>query len=91
MAVGRLTLTERLEPIQLLRPTQPVKITNDWFSIAGGLDRLELAGVPGAETPQVLKEVDRAVTNRGPGVRPLTGPIPNGAAPGDTLEEQIPG
>src|SRR6202049_1942540 len=58
--------------------------------LAGGLERLKLARVADAEIPQSLKEVEKAVTDRGPGVHPLTGPIyVNGAAPGDTLEVHI--
>src|SRR5262249_10524138 len=43
--------------------------------IAGGLQRLRLAGVSEAEIPEALKEVEQRVTERGPGAHPLTGPI----------------
>src|SRR5262245_3019584 len=58
--------------------------------IAGGLQRLLLAGVTEAEIPQPLKVVEQRVTERGPGAHPLTGPIyVDGAQPGDTLEVQV--
>lgn len=60
--------------------------------LAGGLERLRLAGVADSEIPDSLKEVDRVVTDRGPGAHPLTGPIyVDGAEPGDTLEVHIVG
>jgi acetamidase/formamidase len=58
--------------------------------VAGGLDRLIAAGVPDAEIPESLKQVEKAVTDRGPGAHPLTGPIyVEGAEPGDVLEIHI--
>src|SRR5262252_7011635 len=55
--------------------------------VAGGLQRLRLAGATEAEIPESLQRVERLVTERGPGAHPLTGPIfIEGAAPGDTLE-----
>ena len=58
--------------------------------VAGGLQRLRLAGASDAEIPESLKEVERRVTARGPGAHPLTGPIYiDGAEPGDTLEVRI--
>ena len=58
--------------------------------VAGGLGRLRAAGVQDAEIPDALKAVEAAVTERGPGVHPLTGPIwVNGAEPGDVLEVRI--
>ena len=60
--------------------------------LAGGRERLRLAGVSDSEIPESLKEVDRVVTDRGPGAHPLTGPIyVEGAEPGDTLEVRIVG
>src|SRR5262249_27706652 len=54
--------------------------------LAGGLERLKLAGVPDAEIPESLKQVEKSVTDRGPGVHPLTGPIyVEGAEPGDVV------
>ena len=58
--------------------------------IAGGLQRLRLAGVAESEIPNPLKAVELGVTERGPGAQPMTGPIfVEGAAPGDTLEVRI--
>src|SRR5712691_6575726 len=58
--------------------------------LAGGLERLKLAGVPDAEIPESLKRIENSVTDRGPGVHPLTGPIyVEGAEPGDVLEVRI--
>jgi acetamidase/formamidase len=77
----------RVKPVLKISSGDTVRVET---MLAGGLDRLKLAGVPDAEIPQSLKEVDKAVTDRGPGVHPLTGPIyVNGAAPGDTLEVHI--
>jgi acetamidase/formamidase len=58
--------------------------------VAGGLERLKLAGVPDAEIPDSLKQIEKSVTDRGPGAHPLTGPIyVDGAEPGDVLEVRI--
>jgi acetamidase/formamidase len=58
--------------------------------VAGGLQRLRLAGVAEADIPDSLKVVEQRVTERGPGAHPMSGPIfVQGAAPGDTLEVRI--
>jgi acetamidase/formamidase len=58
--------------------------------VAGGLQRLRLAGATEAEIPDSLKAVEQRVTERGPGAHPMSGPIfVQGAAPGDTLEVRI--
>ena len=58
--------------------------------VAGGLQRLRLAGVTEAEIPEALKAVEQQVKERGPGAHPMTGPIfVEGAEPGDTLEIRI--
>jgi acetamidase/formamidase len=58
--------------------------------VAGGLQRLRLAGASEGEIPDSLKAVELAVTERGPGAHPMTGPIyVDGAEPGDTLEIHI--
>jgi len=58
--------------------------------VSGGLQRLRLAGVAESEIPDALKQVEQAVTDRGPGAHPMTGPIyVEGATPGDVLEVRI--
>jgi acetamidase/formamidase len=58
--------------------------------VAGGLQRLRLAGVPESDIPDSLKAVEQRVTERGPGAHPMSGPIfVETAEPGDTLEVRI--
>lgn len=58
--------------------------------VARGLQRLRAAGVTEGEIPSALKAVESAVSERGPGAHPLTGPIwIEGAARGDVLEVKI--
>jgi acetamidase/formamidase len=58
--------------------------------LAGGLQRLRLAGAAESEIPEPLKVVELGVTERGPGPHPMTGPIfVEGAEPGDVLEIRI--
>ena len=58
--------------------------------VARGMERLRLAGVKDDEIPQSIKDVEAAITERGPGAHPLTGPIYiEGAEPGDSLEVHI--
>src|SRR5258705_3572688 len=58
--------------------------------VARGLQRLRAAGVTEEEIPESLKVVERAITERGPGAHPMTGPIfVEGAEPGDSLEVKI--
>jgi len=58
--------------------------------VAGGLQRLRLAGVPESDIPEPLKAVEQRVTERGPGAHPMSGPIfVEGAEPGDVLEIRI--
>lgn len=74
----------RLKPVLTIASGDSVRVET---MVAGGLERLKLAGVPDAEIPDSLKQVETAVTDRGPGVHPLTGPIyVEGAEPGDVLE-----
>lgn len=57
---------------------------------ASGVARLKEAGVAEAEIPATLLEVEKAITERGPGAHPLTGPIyVEGAESGDVLEVRI--
>jgi acetamidase/formamidase len=58
--------------------------------VAGGLQRLRLAGVPESDIPESMKAVEQRVTERGPGAHPLSGPIfVEGAEPGDVLAIRI--
>ena len=58
--------------------------------VAGGLQRLRLAGVAETEISESLKAVEQRVTERGPGPHPMTGPIfVEGAEAGDTLEVRL--
>jgi acetamidase/formamidase len=57
---------------------------------ASGVARLKEAGVAETEIPATLLEVEKAITERGPGAHPLTGPIyVEGAERGDVLEVRI--
>lgn len=58
--------------------------------VARGVERMRMAGARADEIPQALQAVERAVTDRGPGAHPMTGPIfVEGAEPGDVLEVHI--
>lgn len=58
--------------------------------VARGLQRLKLAGVTDAEIPASMQAVEGAVSDRGPGAHPMTGPIfVDGAEPGDSLEVRL--
>src|SRR6476661_7149874 len=77
----------RVQPVLRIASGDRVRVET---MVAGGLQRLRLAGAAEAEIPESLKAVERGVTERGPGVHPLTGPIfIEGAEPGDTLEVHI--
>ena len=74
----------RLKPVLRINSGDTVRVET---MVAGGLERLRLAGVSESEIPDSLKQVENTVTDRGPGAHPLTGPIyVEGAQPGDTLE-----
>src|SRR5215467_13796278 len=77
----------RLRPVLRIASGDTVHVET---MVAGGLERMAMAGVPDSEIPAALKEVDSSVTDRGPGAHPLSGPIyVEGAAPGDVLEVRI--
>lgn len=77
----------RVKPVLKVASGDRVRVET---MIARGIERLRLAGVPDEDIPESLKVVERAVTDRGPGLHPLTGPIyVEGAEPGDVLEARI--
>jgi acetamidase/formamidase len=77
----------RLKPVLKVASGDTVRVET---MVAGGLERVKLAGVPDTEIPDSLKQVEKSVTDRGPGAHPLTGPIyVEGAEPGDVLEVRI--
>ena len=79
----------RVKPVLKIASGDTVRVET---MVAGGLERLRLAGATEAEIPDSLKQVENAVTDRGPGAHPLTGPIyVDGAEPGDILEIRIQG
>jgi acetamidase/formamidase len=74
----------RLKPVLKIASGDTVRVET---MVAGGLERLKMVGVPDAEIPDSLKQVENTVTDRGPGAHPLTGPIyVEGAEPGDIVE-----
>ena len=77
----------RVPPALRIAPGDRVRVET---MVAGGLQRLRLAGASEAEIPESLKAVEKAVTERGPGAHPMSGPIfIETAAPGDSLEVRI--
>ena len=79
----------RLQPVLRVASGERVRVET---MVAGGLQRLRLAGVPDADIPESLKVVEQRVTERGPGAHPMSGPIfVETAEPGDTLEVRIVG
>jgi acetamidase/formamidase len=77
----------RLKPVLRVASGDTVRVET---MVAGGLERIRLAGIPDAAIPDSLKQVESSVTDRGPGAHPLTGPIyVEGAEPGDTVELRI--
>ena len=77
----------RLEPVLRIDSGDTVVVD---ALIARGLERLYMAGAGEDEIPEALKVVEEAVTDRGPGAHPLTGPIyVTDAEPGDMLEVRI--
>jgi acetamidase/formamidase len=77
----------RIRPVLTIASGDRVNVET---MVAGGLQRLRLAGATEAEIPESLKAVEKAITERGPGAHPMTGPIfVEGAVAGDTLEVRI--
>lgn len=77
----------RVKPVLRIASGETVRVET---MVARGIERLRLAGVKDDEIPQSLKDVEKAITDRGPGAHPLTGPIyVEGAEPGDSLEVHI--
>lgn len=77
----------KVAPVLRVAPGDRVNVQT---MIAGGLTRLRMLGVPDAEIPAPLLAVEQAITDRGPGAHPMTGPIyVEGAEPGDTLEVRL--
>ena len=77
----------RVPPVLRIASGDTVRVET---MVAGGLERLKLVGVSDSEIPDALKQVEKAVTDRGPGAHPLTGPTyVVGAEPGDVLEVHI--
>lgn len=76
-----------LPPVVTIRSGDRVRLE---ALVARGLERLRMAGVPEASFTAGERSVEAAVTERGPGAHPLTGPIRvEGAEPGDVLEIRI--
>jgi acetamidase/formamidase len=76
-----------LDPVLTIRSGDRVRVET---MIARGLGRLRLAGALEADFPRSHLDVEAAVTDRGPGAHPMTGPIQvEGAEPGDVLEVRI--
>jgi acetamidase/formamidase len=77
----------RLKPVLRMASGDRVRVET---MVARGVERLTLAGATDAEIPESLKAVERAITDKGAGPHPMTGPIfVEGAEPGDTLEVRI--
>jgi acetamidase/formamidase len=77
----------RIKPALTIASGDSVRVET---MVARGVERLRLAGVSDADVPASLKAVEAAITDRGPGAHPMTGPIfVTGAEPGDTIEVRI--
>src|SRR6201988_5203728 len=58
----------KLEPVLRIASGDTVRVET---MVAGGLQRLRLAGVKEEEIPQPLKVIEDAVKERGPGAHPM--------------------
>ncbi len=77
----------RVAPVLRIASGDAVRVET---MVARGVERMRMAGARADEIPAALLAVERAVTERGPGAHPLTGPIHvEGAEPGDMLEVRI--
>src|SRR5882757_7566779 len=59
-----------IPPVLHVAPGDRVRVET---MVAGGLQRLRLAGASEAEIPDALKTVEQRVTERGPGAHPMSG------------------
>lgn len=76
-----------VEPVLRIRSGDTVRAET---LSSSGVARLKQAGASEAEIPRRLLDVENAITERGPGAHPLTGPIyVEGAEAGDMLEVRI--
>jgi len=74
----------RLSPVLTIQSGERVTVET---IVVRGLERLYMAGIRPEEVPQRIRDVDSAVTDRGPGAHLMTGPIEVvGAEPGDVVE-----
>ncbi len=77
----------RVAPVLRIASGDAVRVET---MVARGVERMRMAGARADEIPAALLAVERAVTERGPGAHPLTGPMfVEGALPGDMLEVRI--
>lgn len=77
----------KAEPVLHIKSGDTIEIQT---LITSNPTRLEAAGVPPAQVEQALRDINKEVTNKGPGGHILTGPIfVEGAEPGDVLEVRI--
>jgi acetamidase/formamidase len=77
----------RLKPVLRMASGDRVRVET---MVARGLERMKMAGATDAEIPASLHAVEKAITERGPGAHPMTGPIyVENAEPGDSLDVHV--
>lgn len=77
----------RVPPVLRMRSGDVVRVET---MVARGVERMRIAGLGADEVPSALIAVEQAVTERGPGAHPLTGPIYiEDAQPGNVIEVHI--